>query len=162
MSKNLFVKTRDEMRDLALVQAKKLVPGTVLALDGELGSGKTFFTQALAQALGIKEPVTSPTFNILKVYEVLEERDKSLVSKRKSQHGKAQQAIRRLYHIDCYRLRKPEELLELGFEEWLSDREGIIVIEWADKVKAILPKNRIRLQFEVIGEQERKLVMEDI
>lgn len=109
----------------------------VLALEGELGSGKTTFTQGLAEGLGVKERVLSPTFLIVKEFE-LSHKDKT-----------------RLYHIDCYRLQFPQELLDLGFRSIVDDPKHIVVIEWADRVKEILPKDTKWIHFSLAGEDIR-------
>ncbi|MEA3273416.1 MAG: tRNA (adenosine(37)-N6)-threonylcarbamoyltransferase complex ATPase subunit type 1 TsaE [Patescibacteria group bacterium] len=139
----LFIGSSMAMQDTAINLARQFRGGEILCLYGELGSGKTTFTQGLASGLGIQEAVNSPTFNILKLYPIKD----------------AQQDIKRLYHIDCYRLEKPEDILGLGFKEWISDKEGITVIEWADKIKSILPKNRIDINFKITGENTRKLII---
>ena len=91
---------------------------SVIALHGELGSGKTCFVQGLAVALGIKQLVTSPTFTVINEYD-----------------GK-----KRLFHMDLYRLNDPDEVLALGFEEYL-EAGGIIAIEWPDRAADLLPDN---------------------
>jgi len=111
----------------------------IIALEGNLGSGKTTFIQGLAKGLKIKENVLSPTFLILKQFPVSFKRYKNF------------------YHIDAYRLKNPEELLELGFKDLLSNPDNIIVIEWVDKVKKILPKNALMIKFENLGKNKRKI-----
>lgn len=95
---------------------------TVVALIGELGTGKTTFVQKFAKAYGIKEVVTSPTFVILKKYG-------------------------NLVHIDAYRLEHAEELQKLGVQELMKNPKNIIFIEWADRVKEILPPETIWINF---------------
>ncbi len=112
----------------------------VIALEGDLGSGKTTFIQGLAIKLGVKENVLSPTFVIQKDFPL------------------SQKKYKNLFHIDAYRLKKPEELLELGFNDLIKNPENIIVIEWADKVKKILPKNIIRINFKNLGGDKRKII----
>ena len=112
----------------------------VVALQGDLGSGKTTFTKQLAKNLGIKENVTSPTFVIFKEYPIMKHKN-----------------IKTLYHFDCYRIEDPKEILELGFEEILRDKKGVCVIEWADKIKSILPKKRIDVGFEFMDERTRRI-----
>ena len=112
----------------------------VVAFEGDLGSGKTTFIQGLATGLGVKENVLSPTFVIQKDFPLSIKNYKNL------------------YHIDAYRLKEPEELLELGFGDLVKNPENIIVIEWADKVKKILPKNITRINFKNLGESKRKII----
>ncbi len=92
-------------------------PGDVFALLGDLGVGKTVFTQGFAEGLGITEPVNSPTFTILQIYE----------------EGRIP-----LYHFDVYRIGDPEEMEEIGFEEY-TEGEGVCLIEWANLIEEILP-----------------------
>ncbi|MBU6500438.1 MAG: tRNA (adenosine(37)-N6)-threonylcarbamoyltransferase complex ATPase subunit type 1 TsaE [Patescibacteria group bacterium] len=101
----------------------------ILALSGELGSGKTTFTQGFLRGLGIRKKTTSPTFIIFRRFAV-----KSTWFKN-------------LYHVDAYRLKKPRELAALGFKEILRDPKNIVLIEWAENIKSILPKNALWLRF---------------
>lgn len=112
----------------------------IIALEGDLGSGKTTFIQGFAKGLKIKENVLSPTFLILKQFSI------------------ALKNYRNFYHIDAYRLKNPEELLELGFKEIIKNPENIVVIEWADKIKRILPKSVLWIKFENLGGDKRKIV----
>ncbi len=104
----------------------------VIGLQGELGAGKTRFVQGFAKGLGIKRRLTSPTFVLIKKYK-------------------------NLYHIDCYRLSKPKDLLDLDFKEIISNPDNIILIEWAEKIRKILPKDTIWIKFEIINSKERKI-----
>ncbi len=101
----------------------------VLALYGELGSGKTTFVQGFFRGVGIKRRAMSPTFIIFRRIPLRREN------------------FTNLYHVDAYRIKKPREILELGFKEILSDPKNIVLIEWADKIKKILPKTVIPLRF---------------
>lgn len=100
--------------------------GEVYTLTGDLGVGKTVFTQGFAKGLGIEEPVNSPTFTILQIYE----------------GGRLP-----LYHFDVYRIGSVEEMDETGFEEYLMG-EGVSLIEWADLIREILPGERTRIRIE--------------
>jgi len=119
--------------------AKKLTGNQILALDGELGSGKTTFVQGLAKGLNIDDNITSPTFVIYKKY--------------KTQNKK----IKNFYHFDLYRIQDPQEILDLGFEEIINDPNSIIAIEWSEKIKDILPQNTIHINFEYINKDSRKI-----
>jgi len=105
----------------------------VIALKGELGSGKTTFVRGFARALGIKEKVLSPTFVLMKAYP--------MIGSRTSYH------FRHLVHIDCYRLESPKDLLHLGFRELLKDKDAIILIEWADRVRSLIPRSALWVNF---------------
>lgn len=119
----------------------KNLPDRIFALVGDLGSGKTTFTQAFLRALGVKEKITSPTFLIIKNYEL-----------RISNY-------KRVYHIDCYRLNNEKELLNLGFTKILADPKNIVLIEWADKVKDLLPKKDVFWVDFTHGSQESERVL---
>jgi len=108
----------------------------LVCLYGDLGAGKTTFVQGLAEELGIKEVVNSPTFLIMKKYN----------SKKNT-----------LYHFDCYRISDYQEILDLGWEEIIGGENNIIVIEWPEKIEKILPKKRLEIKFEFIDETTRRL-----
>jgi len=142
-------RNRIETKKIARMLAKSInvLPrdkgALVLAMDGELGSGKTAFTQDLAHALGVRDRVTSPSFVIMKIYAF---------------PRRARGGFRRLVHIDCYRLAKSQELLALGFADLLRDRENIIAIEWATRVKKILPARCIRLAFSAGTHPDERII----
>ncbi|MFA6551555.1 MAG: tRNA (adenosine(37)-N6)-threonylcarbamoyltransferase complex ATPase subunit type 1 TsaE, partial [Patescibacteria group bacterium] len=117
------VKNLTATKKLATKIARQIRNGGVIGLIGNLGAGKTTFTQLLAQVIGVKQVVNSPTFNIIKVYKIKNQKSK----------------IKNLVHIDAYRLHSPEELTALGVEEYFNDAQTVTIIEWADKVKKILP-----------------------
>jgi len=130
------VKSKKEMQKIAGMLAKELKPmfsnqAIILALEGNLGSGKTTFTQGFAHALGVREKVSSPTFVLLKIYNF----------------SRAAR-FRHLIHIDCYRLDSPKDLLHLGFKNFLADKDAIILIEWADRIRKLMPKDSLWLRFQ--------------
>lgn len=120
----------------------------VICMDGELGAGKTTFTQGLLKGLGAKGPYTSPTFLIMKEYEI-----KSKVESLKSK-------VRNVYHIDAYRVDE-NDLLNLGWEEIVADEGNIVIIEWPERVKKILPEKVLRIRFEGLDEERRKITFEN-
>lgn len=122
---------------LALIRYNSHMSATVIALQGELGSGKTTFAQAFGKILGIEEVMPSPTFVIMKSYDI----DPSTSS------GQAWHGFKKLIHIDAYRLEKKEELLHLGWDELIKDRENIILIEWPERVEDLIPKESKRILF---------------
>lgn len=124
----------------------------VLALQGDLGSGKTTFVQGLAMRLGIKKRITSPTFVLMKKFAI-----KHCTRFVRSQESGKDRFFTKLYHIDCYRINKPEDVLALGFKEIVSNPQNIIAIEWPEKIKSILPKNALRICFRVNGVDKREL-----
>ena len=110
-------------------QIAKRKKAVVLALEGDLGSGKTTFAQGFFRGLGIRRRAVSPTFILM----------------RRSALRHLQFA--NIYHVDAYRIRKPRELLKMGFKEILSDSCNIVLVEWAGNVKRILPKSTLWLYF---------------
>lgn len=98
--------------------AGKAKPGDIICLDGELGTGKTVFTQGFARGLGITGPVNSPTFTIMQIYD----------------EGRLP-----LYHFDVYRIGSPDEMDELGYEEYFFG-EGVCLIEWSSLIEDIIPE----------------------
>ena len=120
------------------LMAKKTRGALVLGLQGELGAGKTTFIQGLAKAIGIKDRVLSPTFVLMKHFNI-----------------STFEHFNSLYHIDCYRIEKPQDTEVLGFRDILKNPENLVVIEWAEKIKNILPADTVWLEFEHLGEDKR-------
>jgi tRNA threonylcarbamoyladenosine biosynthesis protein TsaE len=117
------------------------VQGGVLALYGDLGSGKTTFVQGLAKSLGIKQRIISPTFIIMREYDVTDAKGK-------------------FYHIDLYRTELARDITLLGLKEIMEDTKNIVVIEWPEKLGAFLPKQAKKIQFRYISENEREITYE--
>jgi tRNA threonylcarbamoyladenosine biosynthesis protein TsaE len=115
-----------ETRQAGRKLAEKARPGQVYVLDGELGVGKTVFAQGFAEGLGIEEPVNSPTFTILQEYE----------------GGRLP-----LYHFDVYRIEEPEEMEELGYEEFFYG-EGVSLVEWGCQIQELLPEDAVYITIE--------------
>ncbi len=113
-----------------------LFPNAILALDGQLGAGKTHLCRAIAEGLGVRNvaAVTSPTFVLIQEYS----------------------ARLPIFHFDAYRLSGPQEFLELGVEEYFA-AGGVCLIEWAERVRSALPVERLELQIDVTGETARTL-----
>jgi tRNA threonylcarbamoyladenosine biosynthesis protein TsaE len=112
------------------------MPGNVICLDGDLGSGKTTLVQGLAAGWGSFDLVTSPTFVLVNVYRRADENQ--------------------LFHLDAYRIGTPEEAIHLDIEEMLF--EGTLVIEWADRIEKVLPRNRLWVSLRWIDDTQRDLV----
>jgi len=119
-----------------------LAPGSVVALSGDLGAGKSAFASGILATLGAEEPFPSPTFVIMHRYDLADP---------------SPSGIRRIYHIDAYRLDDPEELRKLGFEEWVSDSQGLVLIEWPERVESLLSENAVVISLETVSETERKI-----
>lgn len=124
----------DTMELAENIESEKF-PGMVICLDGELGSGKTVFVKGFAKSLGITENITSPTFNLIKEYE----------------SGELP-----LYHMDVYRLEGKCETI--GFDDYFK-KEGICIIEWSDMICDCLPEERLQIDFKLIDENTRVLVL---
>ncbi|MBU1179369.1 tRNA (adenosine(37)-N6)-threonylcarbamoyltransferase complex ATPase subunit type 1 TsaE, partial [Patescibacteria group bacterium] len=121
--------------------------GEMILLYGDLGAGKTVFVKGLAKALGIVETVKSPTFNILKCYDIPKNKNYSLLTTHYSL----------LCHIDAYRLESVEELLDIGIEDYI-DEKNIIIVEWADRVRGIekLAEKVIKIKIEHGKKEEER------
>lgn len=130
MEKTVFLK---DVPGLAQELAQKLKPGLVIALNGDLGAGKTTFTQALAKAAGITETVNSPTFVIMNVYT----------------------GPIKFYHFDLYRLNSIEDLENIGGEELIPSSDGVTLLEWAEKIPEILPEKYIQIDITYKTEDSR-------
>ncbi|RKI88210.1 tRNA (adenosine(37)-N6)-threonylcarbamoyltransferase complex ATPase subunit type 1 TsaE [Parablautia intestinalis] len=121
----MFVETMSPGETFALGKkiGEKVSPGTVFTLTGDLGAGKTVFSQGLAEGLGIREPVSSPTFTILQIYD----------------EGRYP-----FYHFDVYRIGDISEMDEIGYEDYFYG-DGVCLIEWADLIREILPERYTRI-----------------
>jgi tRNA threonylcarbamoyladenosine biosynthesis protein TsaE len=129
-------RNEDETDRLAQMLAEIAVPGTVIALDGELGAGKTRFSQAFAASLGVSAIVNSPTFTIIKEYE----------------GGRLP-----FYHMDVYRITL-EEADELGLDEYFYE-SGATLVEWARRIEPILPNERLQMIIDYEGDGERTITL---
>ena len=143
----IFTQKSQETEKAGLNFAKKLLKSRnkeakalVLGLIGELGRGKTTFVQGMARGFKIKEAIISPSFVILKRYQIPE-------------------TNLWFCHIDCYRIDQSQDLIDLDFEEMLNSFQNIITIEWADRVKNILPDNTFWIKFEYLGPDKRKIII---
>lgn len=132
MDYKVISKSAEDTIELAQNIESEKFPGMIICLNGELGSGKTVFVKGFAQALGINETITSPTFNLVKEY-----------------NGEA-----KLYHMDVYRLEDPCE--NIGFDDYF-DGKAISIIEWSDLICDCLPKERLDITFTIVDENTRKL-----
>ncbi|GAB6179601.1 tRNA (adenosine(37)-N6)-threonylcarbamoyltransferase complex ATPase subunit type 1 TsaE [Desulfotomaculum defluvii] len=143
--------TPEETKQLGEKLATLLIPGDVICLNGDLGAGKTAFSQGVARGLGVSGAVTSPTFTLINEYE-----------------GRLP-----LYHFDVYRLSGPEDMEDLGYEDYFYG-QGVCLIEWAEKVKEVLPRELLNINlfresnaesvrnicFEPVGKRYQQLVEE--
>lgn len=129
--KTVKIREENETRQFGLELAEQLKKGDVVALIGDLGTGKTALTKYIAQGLGISEQITSPTFTIVQEYT----------------SGRLP-----MYHFDVYRIGDPEEMYELGYEEYFWGN-GVCIVEWADLIEDLLPENARKIYI-TYGEKE--------
>ena len=124
----MIIETYSEQETLELGRklAQEAKPGQIFSLEGDLGVGKTVFTKGMAEGLGITEPVSSPTFTIVQVYE---------------------EVRMPFYHFDVYRIGDPEEMDEIGYEDYFFG-EGICLVEWANLIEELMPEHTIRITIE--------------
>lgn len=116
--------SRDETFEFGVELGKNAAPGTIFCLDGDLGTGKTVIAKGIAAGLGITEPVSSPTFTVVQVYD----------------EGRLP-----LYHFDVYRIEDPAEMEEIGYEEYFFGK-GVTVIEWSDMIEEYIPAEAVHIR----------------
>lgn len=138
MKQTIITNSYEETQKLGADFARKINSVSVLALHGDLGSGKTTFIQGLAKGLGIQNKIISPTFIIMRTYEI---------------------NPKTFYHVDLYRIKDEKDITELGLIELMQDTQNIFAIEWPEKIEKILPKKRIDIFFEYIDENKRKIII---
>jgi tRNA threonylcarbamoyladenosine biosynthesis protein TsaE len=122
--------------DIAAELARALPPGSVIALHGDLGAGKTVFARGFARGLGVDEPVSSPTYTIIQEYKLPEGW---------------------FFHLDLYRIKDARAALDFGVDEYLEDTSAWVVIEWPERIEGIFPDNVIHLEIKHLGEGLREL-----
>ncbi len=153
MKQTLISNSFEETKQYGRKLAKTLKGGEVLCLYGDLGSGKTTFVQGLAQGLGIKKRITSPTFIIMRSYKLpFEEKQEISINP-------SDLCPHNFYHIDLYRIDSGCDIQGLGIEELLGDPDSITAIEWPEKIKSILAKRKIEIFFTYVDEDKRKITM---
>lgn len=123
-----------ETIQLASRWGESLPAGSVVVLRGNLGSGKTVFVKGVAKGLGVQESVTSPTFVFVNEYQ-----------------GRIP-----VYHLDLYRIESPDQAGSIGYEEYF-DSDGVTLIEWGERIKQFLPRGAVWIEFEVLGEKQRRI-----
>ncbi len=128
----------EETEQLAAKLAGILPPGSVIALHGDLGAGKTVFARGFARGLGITDPVSSPTFTIVQEYPF-------------------ENGI--LYHLDLYRIDNSDSALAFGVDEFLYDKTAKVLLEWPERITDILPPHTIHIEICHAGEEERRLIL---
>ena len=126
--------------------ASHLRPGTIVALHGELGAGKTVFARGVARALGITEPVTSPTFTLIQEYDVPG-----------APHG-----IRRLCHLDLYRIETPNAAAAFGVDEYFDAADTVLLVEWPERLGPFLPGHVRHVHLQHRGPEEREIAVDNV
>lgn len=133
---NITFTDETKTREFGYELGRSAKAGTVIALIGDLGTGKTTMTKSIAEGLGVTDTITSPTFNIVKEYY----------------SGRLP-----LYHFDVYRISDPDEMFEIGYEEYFFG-EGVCVVEWADLIEELLPEDAIIINIEYGANEKERIV----
>ncbi|GAB3062988.1 tRNA (adenosine(37)-N6)-threonylcarbamoyltransferase complex ATPase subunit type 1 TsaE [Salinicoccus sesuvii] len=137
MECSIQINNIEETERLADTIAQNIMPGSIILLSGDLGAGKTTFTQFLGSSLGVKRRMSSPTFNIIKTYQ-----------------GKYT-----IHHMDCYRLEDSEE--DLGFDEYFND-DDVSIVEWPQFIQEFLPEQRLEIHIAVVEQVRRVFTLSSL
>ena len=154
MKKEFVTNNYNETQKLGEMLAEEIKDGRIICMIGELGSGKTTFTQGLLKGLKVKGPYTSPTFVIMKQYHIAHNMEHK-TKKTKMLHVSCSMP-HVVYHIDAYRV-KSEDIINLGWEEMIKEKNNVIIIEWADRIEEIIPSDVVWIKFEWLDENRRKI-----
>ena len=143
MDQEVISKSAEETVSLGEQFAQEhLLPGSLVLLRGDLGAGKTQFAKGIARSYGLaEEDISSPTYSLVNEYEL------------------SSGEIKKLFHLDCFRFEKPEELIELGVEEYLYPKDAVTIIEWPERIEAFLPSSRIEVLIDTLGMNERRITV---
>ncbi|MBP9727959.1 MAG: tRNA (adenosine(37)-N6)-threonylcarbamoyltransferase complex ATPase subunit type 1 TsaE [Candidatus Moranbacteria bacterium] len=145
MEQNTVTHSAQETRDFGQKLAGEISPGTLLCLRGDLGAGKTTLVQGLLEGLGAERPYVSPTFVIMKQYDLL---------------SPSTTGTTRVYHADAYRV-EAKDFTEIGFTEWCADPQGLVILEWPEHIADILPEKRIDITITSLSETEREITYKE-
>ncbi len=140
MEKEFITNSAEDTKNFGKFLAKSLKKGRVFCLSGELGSGKTTFAQGFLEGMGVSGPYTSPTFLIMKHYQ-----------RESGDHN-----IKNIFHLDAYRVEK-DDILDLGWDEIISDPSSVVIVEWAERIHNIIPENAMWINFSWIDKDKRKI-----
>jgi len=146
MREKYLTTSPDQTKKLGEILAKEVLKtkqkgALIFGLEGDLGGGKTTFLQGFAKGLGIKEKILSPSFIVMRKFQIPNPK------------------FQTFSHIDCYRISKPKEVLDLGFKEIISNPKNIVAIEWSDHVRKIIPEDSLIIKFELANKNKRKIVI---
>jgi len=148
MPKEFITTSAKQSQELGKKLSQEIKIGEIICLTGELGAGKTTFTQGILKGLKVEGPYTSPTFLIIKQYK-----KKFPISKQFP--NKFQ--MHNIYHIDAYRVNS-EDILNLGWKEIIANSQNVVIIEWADRIKKIIPPNSLWISFKWLAQDKRKII----
>jgi tRNA threonylcarbamoyladenosine biosynthesis protein TsaE len=140
MQNNYQTTSKEETWEKARELAHDMRPKMLVCLSGDLGAGKTTFSQGVLAYFGAEEPYTSPTFVIMKEYTLSKEKN----------------GIKRIYHVDAYRV-EAKDIEHLGFEEWCSDPAGLVMLEWPERIEDVLPVKRMEITLTQQSETVRNI-----
>jgi tRNA threonylcarbamoyladenosine biosynthesis protein TsaE len=143
MQQAFLTHSAKETKELGKKLAKEILSGTLLCLAGDLGVGKTTFVQGFLEEMGATRPYVSPTFVIMKQYDL----------------PAPVNGIERIYHADAYRV-EAKDFTALGFAEWCADKRGVVILEWPERAQEIIPNNAQKISFMWKSESEREIVFE--
>lgn len=135
MQKTFVTKNSRQTQKLGEMLAEEFGSGGIICLTGDIGAGKTTFTQGFLEGLGATGPYTSPTFVVMKEYKT---------------------KMQNIYHIDAYRIGN-EDIIALGWEEIVADNSSVMIVEWAERISDIIPKGALWIDFEWMDESRRKI-----
>jgi tRNA threonylcarbamoyladenosine biosynthesis protein TsaE len=143
MLKKIISNSEQDSANFAVEIAKTAKPGSVFALYGLLGAGKSVFSRSFARACGVKGPIPSPTFTIVQEYKI----DETIYG------------FKRLYHMDLYRIPDSENALAFGIDEFLDDNSAIKLIEWPERIEDILPPDTLQIKIDHLEEEKREITL---
>lgn len=138
--KNKYItSTAEETRHLGREFGETLLPGTLVCFRGDLGAGKTTFIQGVLAGCGAEPPFVSPTFVLMKEYHLAQP---------------TRSGIRRIYHADAYRMETAEDFEKIGFTEWCADTEGVVLLEWPERIEPLLSDQRTEVSLRLIDGED--------
>lgn len=138
--KKFLSHSEQETINFAKEYAKSLKGGELIALSGDLGAGKTAFTKGIAHYFKIKQRICSPTFVFMKVYDI-----------------PGNKLIKKLVHVDAYRIENSQNILSVGLQEYIGDKNVVTIIEWPENIEKFLPKNYVKINIEHRDENLRQI-----
>jgi len=138
----IITENSEQTRELAKLLALEIRGGEIICLSGDLGAGKTTFTQGLLEGLGVEGPYTSPTFAIMKEYRLQTTNYK----------------LQTVYHIDAYRVEE-KDILDLGWKDFAGKENTVTIVEWAERAENIIPSGALRLDFKWLDENKREIII---